>query len=357
MPSLTIWSRRLGPAAVGTSLPAGRPADDPRGRDVPGPAGMNGRPGATGPGPLRWAHGLALVTAGATLVLIVAGGLVTNTGAALAVPDWPTTFGHNMFLYPWSRMVGGVFYEHSHRLLGALVGLLTLGLGATLWLTERRGWLRGLGMLAVVLVSTQGLMGGLRVLWLRDALAIVHGCLAQAFFALTVTLAVVTSPGWTAPGPSLHADQGLGLGWLGVVATAGLYLQIVLGALTTHAGWVSLHLAGALPAAVLAGAAAFRVLARPESPAALVRPARALVAVLALQIALGLGAYVARFTGLALPGGGLTGLALPVAHRLTAALLLGAAITLTLGAWRLRGLPAEEPAGPATPLRARRLPA
>jgi cytochrome c oxidase assembly protein subunit 15 len=303
------------------------------------------------------AHRLALTTVVLTLVLILFGGLVTNTGAGLAVPDWPTTFGHNMFLYPWSRMVGGVFYEHSHRLLGALVGLLTLGLGATLWLTERRGWLRGLGLLAVVLVSTQGLLGGLRVLWLRDALAIVHGCLAQAFFALLVTLVVATSPGWRAPRSSRPADPGRGLEWLGVVATVMLYLQIVLGALTTHAGWVSLHLAGALPAAVLAGAAAFRVLARPESPEALARPARVLGIFLALQIALGLGAYLARFTGLALPGGALTGLALPVAHRLTAAVLLGAAITLTLGAWRLRGLPAGAAAGAATPLRAGRVPA
>jgi len=85
---------------------------------------------------VRLAHRLALGTAVATAVLIVFGGLVTNTGAALAVPDWPNTFGHNLFLYPWSGMVGGVFYEHSHRLLGATVGLLTLSLAAALW---RRG--------------------------------------------------------------------------------------------------------------------------------------------------------------------------------------------------------------------------
>src|SRR5499433_4361996 len=84
----------------------------------------------------RVARGLAMVTAGATLVLILFGGLVTNTGAALAVPDWPTTFGHNMFLYPWARMVGGIFYEHSHRLLGALVGVLTIALAISAW---RRG--------------------------------------------------------------------------------------------------------------------------------------------------------------------------------------------------------------------------
>ena len=146
-----------------------------------------------------WPHRLAVLTAGATLVLIVAGGLVTNTGAALAVPDWPTTFGHNMFLFPWSEMVGGVFYEHSHRLLGALVGLLTLGLAAALWLGEARRWVRGLGLLAALLVAAQGVLGGLRVLWLRETLAIVHGCVAQAFFALVVALAVVTSRAWLAP--------------------------------------------------------------------------------------------------------------------------------------------------------------
>jgi cytochrome c oxidase assembly protein subunit 15 len=79
------------------------------------------------------AHRLALATLGATCILILLGGLVTNTGAALAVPDWPSTFGHNMVLFPWSCMVGGILYEHSHRLMGALVGLLTLGLAGMLW--------------------------------------------------------------------------------------------------------------------------------------------------------------------------------------------------------------------------------
>src|SRR5436309_2020064 len=92
------------------------------------------------------AHRLALGTVVATAVLIVFGGLVTNTGAALAVPDWPNTFGHNLFLYPWSGMVGGIFYELSHRLLGATVGLLTLALAAALW--RRGGTLRVLGLAA-----------------------------------------------------------------------------------------------------------------------------------------------------------------------------------------------------------------
>src|SRR5713101_4422224 len=111
----------------------------------------------------RWPHRLAVVTAAATLLLIFVGGLVTNTGSALAVPDWPTTFGYNMFLYPWSRMAGGIFYEHSHRLIGSAVGLLTIALAVWLWVTETRRWVRGLGLLAVAAVIAQGVLGGLRV--------------------------------------------------------------------------------------------------------------------------------------------------------------------------------------------------
>src|SRR5438132_5493893 len=112
-----------------------------------------------------WPHRLAVVTAAAALVLICIGGLVTNTGSALAVPDWPTTFGHNMFLYPWAQMVGGVFYEHSHRLIGAVVGVLTLALGVALWPSR----LRWLGVAAIVAVIAQGVLGGLRVVLLQGA--------------------------------------------------------------------------------------------------------------------------------------------------------------------------------------------
>src|SRR5581483_12442942 len=92
--------------------------------------------------------------------------------AALAVPDWPTTFGYNMFLYPWSQMVGGIFYEHSHRLLGSLVGLLTLALAAALW--REGGRLRALGLVMVGAVIAQGVLGGLRVVLLKETLAIVR---------------------------------------------------------------------------------------------------------------------------------------------------------------------------------------
>jgi cytochrome c oxidase assembly protein subunit 15 len=260
---------------------------------------------------------------GATLLLIVAGGLVTNTGSGLAVPDWPTTFGYNMFLYPWSKMVGGVFYEHSHRLLGSLVGLLTIALAVALWIREPRRWVRGLGVAAVLLVCAQGLLGGLRVVLLKDTLALVHGCLAHAFVALTIGLAVVTSRGWQAQRPGV-VPAGLRTAALAMVAL--VYAQIVFGALLTHLGRVDLHLVGA--AAVLVVVPAVTARARAAGIPLLRRPAALLLAVVLLQLGLGAGAYLARFSGVALPGGQATILALPVAHRLAAALILGVAVAL-----------------------------
>jgi heme a synthase len=268
----------------------------------------------------KLAHGLALVTAAVTFVLILFGGLVTNTGAALAVPDWPTTFGHNMFLYPWAEMVGGIFYEHSHRLIGAFVGLLTLALGVALWPSR----LRWLGVAAVVAVVAQGVLGGLRVVLLQGTLAILHGCLAQAFFGLLVAIALLSARTST---PSLgglpSSTRAL------TIATAVLvYAQIVFGALLTHTGRIDLHLAGALGVFVLAPMVTARLRRTRDAVAA--PAALSLLILLGLQLLLGIGAYVGRFTALTLPGGALIGLALPVAHRLVGSLILAAAVVLAL---------------------------
>src|SRR5437764_2046623 len=137
-------------------------------------------------------------------------------------------------------MVGGVLQQDSRRLLGAAVGLLTLTLVAAVW---RRGpALRALGLVAVATVIAQGGLGGLRVVLLRDALALVHGPLAQAFFALVATLAYLTSPAADAPA----AGRDGALRRLAVAAAAVTYAQIVLGALLTHGGWLWLHVGGAL---------------------------------------------------------------------------------------------------------------
>jgi len=268
-------------------------------------------------------HRLALGTALATAVLIVFGGLVTNTGAALAVPDWPDTFGHNLFFYPWSGMVGGVFYEHGHRLLGATVGLLTLALAAALW---RRGTtLRMLGLVAVLTVVAQGVLGGLRVVLQRDDIALIHGPLAQGFLALVVTLAYLTSPAARTP---MRVRSAGGLRRSALVAVAVTYAQIVLGALVTHAGWLWLHVGGAV--AVFAVVPVVTARAR-RTGDAVARPlARALLGLLGLQLALGIGAYLARFSPIWIPGEQATILALPVVHRLVGGLLLAATVVLAV---------------------------
>jgi cytochrome c oxidase assembly protein subunit 15 len=279
------------------------------------------------------------VTAGATVGLIVAGGIVTNTGAALAVPDWPTTFGRNPFLFPWSEMVGGVLVEHSHRLIGAAIGALTIALAVALGLGETRRWVRWLGVLAVLLVSIQGLIGGLRVILLQDTLAIVHGCLAQAFFALLVGLAVITGLGWRAP-TVVPASAGR-LAPLAGLAVAVVYGQIVLGALTTHAAALWWHVVGAVVTTAVLIALALAVLRGTPEDSVLVFWARMVKVLLAVQLMLGLGAYAVRFTDLAVPGGQAAVVALPVLHRAIGALVLGATVALALQLARRRALGAR----------------
>jgi len=271
------------------------------------------------------AHRLALTTVAATFVLILFGGLVTNTGSALAVPDWPTTFGYNMFLYPWSRMVGGIFYEHSHRLLGSLVGLLTLALAAALW--REGGRLRWLGLVAVGAVVVQGVLGGLRVVLLKETLAIVHGCLAQAFFALAVAVALLTSS------RQRLAVQGIDptLRTLTLIAAGLVYVQIVLGAFLTHAGFIAMHVAGAVAVFGFVPVVTAR-LRRSGDPVA-APAARVLVALLGVQLLLGVGAFIARFTPVYIPGGQLTMLVLPVTHRLAGSLILATAVIAAVRAF------------------------
>ncbi len=268
------------------------------------------------------AHRLAVSTAVATVVLIVFGGLVTNTGAALAVPDWPSTFGHNMFLFPWAGMVGGVFYEHTHRLLGALVGLLTVALAASLW--PRGGRLRVLGLVALGVVIAQGVIGGLRVILLTDALAMVHGPLAQAFFALVAALAFLTAPAAARPGVVVDRARRR----LALVAVAALYAQIVLGALLTHAGWLWLHIAGAVIVFTAIPMVTARLRRSGDSIAAPL--SRVLLGLLVVQLVLGVGADLSRFSAVWIPGVQVTMLVLPVAHRLVGGLMLATSVMLAI---------------------------
>jgi cytochrome c oxidase assembly protein subunit 15 len=183
----------------------------------------------------RWLNRFAWLTCVATLLLICSGGMVTSKNVGLAVPDWPTTFGYNMFLFPVSKWVGGILFEHTHRLMGSLVGSLTIILAVWLWLREDRRWVRSLGVIAVVGVILQGILGGLRVTMMKDQIGVFHACVAQAFLGLLVFIALVTTKFWIS-----IADQRFGLQkfppnkTVAIAVTVAIYVQLALGATMRH---------------------------------------------------------------------------------------------------------------------------
>ena len=184
-----------------------------------------------------WPHRWAVVLACATFPLIWVGGLVTTTGAGMAVPDWPTTFGYNLFLYPLSEWFFGpwdLFVEHGHRLLGAAVGLVTIGLLAVLWRCEHRRWVQVFGLVLLLAVIGQGVLGGLRVRMDERAIAMLHGCTGPLFFALTVAMAVVTSRRWREQGPHAASSAARRLTPLAAATALVAYLQLVVGAQLRH---------------------------------------------------------------------------------------------------------------------------
>ena len=183
------------------------------------------------PTPL-WVHRLAVALMAATLLLIAIGASVTSTGSGLAVPDWPLSFGQ---MFP--PMVGGVLYEHSHRMAAAVVGMLTVALMVVMSRWEPRVWVQWVSRTAVLAVVLQGLLGGITVLWLLPtAISVSHACLAQAFLCLTVTLAVCTGPSWRQRWANRGEALRPGLVVLAGLATGMIYVQLILGALMRHTG-------------------------------------------------------------------------------------------------------------------------
>lgn len=201
-----------------------------------------------------WLNRFAWLTCVATLLLICSGGMVTSKNVGLAVPDWPTTFGYNMFLFPVSKWVGGILFEHTHRLMGSLVGFLTIILAAWFWLVEDRRWVRNLGVIALGGVILQGVLGGLRVTMMKDQIGIFHACVAQAFLGLLVVIALVTTNFWRNVAHSAVAslqasprqEENLtalsGQVWqhlfrlkmLAIAITITIYVQLALGATMRH---------------------------------------------------------------------------------------------------------------------------
>lgn len=184
-------------------------------------------------------HWFAIVVALTALALVGLGGLVTSHGVGMAVPDWPNTYGYNMFLFPPSQWVGGIFYEHTHRLLASGVGLLTTILAVWLWRANPGKTLRWLGVCAFVLVVLQGVLGGLRVVLDATIVAnttfgvvfgVFHGCLGQAFLVLLCVIALMTSRAWA--GQTLKLSTATRRFIVG--ATLLIAIQLVIGATMRH---------------------------------------------------------------------------------------------------------------------------
>ena len=279
-------------------------------------------------------HRYALFTVACTILLLVAGALVTSNDAGLAVPDWPTSYG--TFFPP---MVGGIFYEHGHRMVATFVGLVTIGLAVLLFLKELRPWMRTLGWIALAAVIVQGLFGALTVkLRLPPAVSIVHASLAQAFFCITVSIAVFTSRWWVAPASSRPIDDSTSPRlathslWLACVA----FLQLVLGAAVRHNAFgIWPHLLGA--AAVLALAIIVARTVRRRFAA--LRPLRALSkwlnAVIGAQILLGGAAWWSRIATREAPQPEPIAIWLTVAHTVLGAIVLASTVVFVLVCHRL----------------------
>jgi cytochrome c oxidase assembly protein subunit 15 len=183
-----------------------------------------------------WLAKFAAFTALATLCLIGVGGLVTSKGVGMSVPDWPTTYGYNMFLFPISKWVGGVREEHTHRLFASWVGLLTTVLAVWLWIKEERPWLRWLGVVAFFGVVLQGVLGGLRVVLKMDNLGIPHAGLAQGFLCLLVAISLSLSRWWTQEReiPGYVSNAALRLKPIFIVTTLLIFTQLMIAATMRH---------------------------------------------------------------------------------------------------------------------------
>ena len=175
---------------------------------------------------------LAIFTMLLTFFLIFVGALIKSTESGLSVPDWPTTFGENMFLFPYTSMVGGIFYEHSHRLIASLVGFCILLNTVLIQFSNFYKLVKIVSLITLFVVITQGILGGLTVLYFLPAwLSASHGTLGQTTFCLTIILAIITSPKWTKENSSKLNYK---IKRLSFISIALVWLQLIIGAIVRH---------------------------------------------------------------------------------------------------------------------------
>jgi cytochrome c oxidase assembly protein subunit 15 len=297
-------------------------------------------------------HRFAKFLVACTVLLILAGSLVTSHEAGLSVPDWPTSYGWNMFTFPPSMWVANIFYEHGHRLIASTVGFLTIILAVWLWLADSRRWLRWFGVAALGAVIAQGMLGGITVLFfLPDAVSTAHAGLAEIFFSMTVAIALFTSPRWMAgDGTAIAAPavDDITLRRFATAITVLIYAQILVGATMRHTGaglaipdfpwmfghlvpdhWngkIAIHFAhrvGALLVTLGIFTLAGYVWSHHRGRLELIRPATLMIALVAIQVTLG---ALTVLTG--------RDVWINSFHVVCGALVLTTSLVLTLRSWR-----------------------
>jgi len=280
----------------------------------------------------RSLHRFIVFTACCTVGLLVAGALVTSNDAGLAVPDWPLSYGS--LLPPW---VGGIRWEHGHRMVAAFIGLLTIVLAVWTWRREPRRWVRWLAIAALGLVVLQGVLGGLTVLFdLPPAVSGAHATLAQLFFCALASLALFTGRWWQSELPQWEETETPSVRLLGVVTSALVLLQLIFGAAFRHNGFGILpHLIGAAVVTVMLVWLTEAVARRNPAVPALRRGARWLQVLLVSQLLLGATAYWTLAANRTAPQPVPLEIVLTVAHVVVGALTLAATVLLTLACFRL----------------------
>jgi cytochrome c oxidase assembly protein subunit 15 len=277
-------------------------------------------------------HRFAVFTACFTFLTLIAGALVTSKDAGLSVPDWPLAYGR--FIPP---LVGGIVFEYSHRVIATFIGTLTIVLAIWLAVSEPRRWVRRVGLIAFAIVITQGLLGGMTVLFFQPpAVSTAHATLAQLFFCVIVSLCLFTSKWWQSDLPEIDSPDSARIQSLAHWTVAAVLVQLILGAAFRHKAFGLLpHLLGAVVVTYLS----FRLAGAlkrtfPDSPPMRVC-ARALHILIGVQVLLGIAAWWSRGYGASFPQPILITVVLTVAHVVTGALVFATTVVTTLVCHRL----------------------
>jgi heme a synthase len=291
----------------------------------------------------RGHHRFAVFLACWTFLLIIAGALVTSNDAGLSVPDWPTSFGS---WYKIPKLVGGVQFEHTHRMIAQVAGLLTIILAVWTWHAEKRRWLRVLAYAALGTVIAQGVLGGLTVLfYLPPAVSSAHAAVAQTFFCLAVAMAIFTGKKWVEENPRVEFDERRpSLFTLTLLSIFILYVQLILGAMFRHHGlsWWP-HVLNAVVVSFVLAWTAVRALSIYSHIEAIRRPAILMLSLLIAQLCLGFTAFLTRVAwGREAVQPELPMVVSTVAHVAVGALLLASTMVLSIQVWRHAPVAFEE---------------